>query len=185
MAENKFKKTLALVVEPIALGLVALLFIIPAVTVVNLQPLTKKLKDLDVLGVTNTSELKINIVGGKHQIFLNESIEKNDEGNEYVYRTKLLKRDADNYSKPILEIINNKENSINLDIFGETSIPTGSDIGLIIKDQRYRLQDPSGSSVTQKITIFPKERYIVYLYIESFSDVKFEDNFELTITEVQ
>lgn len=185
MAENKFKKTLALVVEPIALGLVALLFIIPAVTVVNLQPLTKKLKELDVLGVTNRSELQINIVGGKHQIFLNETIEKDEDNSKYIYRTKLTKRDADSYSKPILEIINNKEESINLDIYGDSSIPTGSDIGLIIKDQRYRLQQSSGSTVTQNITILPKERYIVYLYIESFSTVKFEDNFELTITEVQ
>jgi uncharacterized protein YoxC len=47
MAENKLKKTLALVVEPIALGLVALLFIIPAITVINLKPITKTLKKLE------------------------------------------------------------------------------------------------------------------------------------------
>ncbi len=68
MKENKIKRTLALVVEPIALGLVALLFIIPAITVINLQPITKRLKDINVLGVTNRSVLQINIVGGSHQI---------------------------------------------------------------------------------------------------------------------
>lgn len=184
MAENKFKKTLALVVEPIALGLVALLFILPAITVVNLQPLTKTLKKLDVLGVTSTSDLKINIVGGKHQIFLNEKIES-DENGKYVYKTELTKRESDSYSKPILEIINNKEESINLDIYGSTSLATGSDIGLIIKDQRYRLQESNGNTNTQKITILPNERYIVYLYIENFSNVMFEENFELTIQEVR
>jgi hypothetical protein len=180
MTGNKLKKTLSLVVEPIALGLVALLFIIPAITVVNLQPLTKELKKLDVLGVTNTSDLKINIVGGTHQIFFNERIQS-DESGKYTYTTKLTKREADSYSKPILEIVNNKEGAVNLDIYGSTSLPTGSDIGIIIKDQRYRLQESNGSTQNQKITIYPNERYIVYLYIESFSDVQFEEDFELTI----
>ncbi len=183
MKENKIKRTLALVVEPIALGLVALLFIIPAITVINLQPITKRLKDINVLGVTNRSELQINIVGGSHQIFLNEKIDL-VEG-KYIYRTKLTKRDADSYSKPIIEIINNKEESVNLDIYGGTKLPTKSDIGLIIRDQRYRLQEPNGDNSVQKIIVPPKERYIVYLYIESFSDVMFEEDFELTIKEIQ
>lgn len=183
MAENKLKKTLALVVEPIALGLVALLFILPAITVVNLQPITKTLKKLDVLGVTNSSELKINIVGGKHQIFLNENINSTEDG-KYIYTTKLTKRESDSYSKPILEIINNKDETINLDIYGESSTVTGSDIGLIIKDQRYRLQESNGNTNTERISILPNERYIVYLYIESFSNVQFEEDFELTIQEV-
>jgi len=183
MKENKIKKTLALVVEPIALGLVALLFIIPAVTVMNLQPITKKLKDLNVLGVTNRSELQVNIVGGSHQIFLNEKVDLIED--KYVYRTKLTKRDADSYSKPIIEIINNKEEAVNFDIYGGTTLPTRSDIGLIIRDQRYRLQESNGDIRVQKIIIPAKERYVVYLYVESFSDVMFEEDFELTIKEIQ
>jgi len=183
MKENKIKKTLALVVEPIALGLVALLFIVPAITVINLQPITKKLKDIDVLGITNRSELQINIVGGSHQIFLNEKIDLIED--KYVYKTKLTKRDADSYSKPIIEIINNKEESINLNIYGGTTLPTKSDIGLIIRDQRYRLQESNGDILVQNIIIPAKERYFVYLYVESFSDVMFEEDFELTIKEIQ
>lgn len=183
MKENKIKKTLALVVEPIALGLVALLFIVPAITVINLQPITKKLKDLNVLGVTNSSQLQINVVGGSHLIFQNEKVDLVED--KYIYKTKLTKRDADSYSKPIIEIINNKEESINLDIYGGTTLPTRSDIGLIIEDQRYRLQEPNGDRRIQKVIIPAKERYIVYLYVESFSDVMFEEDFELTIKEIQ
>lgn len=182
MKNEKIKKTLALVVEPIALGLLALLFIIPAITVVNLQPITKKLKDLNVLGVTNSADLQINIVGGTHQIFFNEKIDSVD--GTYTYKTKLVKRDADSYSKPILEIVNGKEESLNLQIYGGTSIPTRSEIGLIINDQKYRLQESSGDILTQSITISPKEKYLVYLYVESFADIKFEEDFELTIKEL-
>lgn len=183
MRDNKIKKTLALVVEPVALGLLALLFIIPAITVVNLQPITKKLKELDVLGVTNTSELKVNIVGGTHQIFLNENLDSVD--GIYTYQTKLVRRDADSYSKPIIELINNKEENINLEIYGGTSMPTRSDIGIIIKDQRYRLQEPNGDMVIQKLILTPKEKYVIFLYVESFSDVQFEEDFELHIKEIE
>ncbi|MFA5623109.1 MAG: hypothetical protein WC981_02675 [Candidatus Dojkabacteria bacterium] len=183
MKENKVKKTLALVLEPIALGLLALLFIIPAITVVNLQPITKKIKDLNVLGVTNSSGLKVNIIGGSHLIFLNERIDSNED--IYTYKTKLVKREADSYSKPILEIVNDKDEDVNLEIYGGTSIPTNSDIGIIIEEQRYRLQEPNGNLLTQKITLRPKETYVIYLYIESFSDVRFEEDFELNIKEVQ
>jgi len=182
MKYDKVKKTLALVVEPIALGLLALLFIIPSITVLNLQPLTKKIKDLNVLGVSNSSELQVNIVGGTHQIFLNERIQEVD--NKYTYTTKLIKRDADSYSKPIIEIVNPKEESVNLEIYGNTALPTKSNIGLIIKDQRYKLQETNGEIVLQRITISPKEKYLIYLYVESFSDVKFEEDFELIIKDI-
>jgi len=182
MKNEKIKKTLALVVEPIALGLVALLFIIPAITVVNLQPITKKLQDLNVLGVSNSAQLKVNIVGGTHQIFFNENIQSED--GTYTYKTKLVKREADSYSKPILEIENGKEEPVNLQIYGGTTIPTRSDIGLIINDQRYRLQESNGDILTQNITVYPQEKYILYRYVESFADVKFEEDFELTIKEL-
>ncbi|MGI6423268.1 MAG: hypothetical protein ACOX0X_01430 [Candidatus Dojkabacteria bacterium] len=183
MGKKEIKKTLALVVEPLALGLVALLFIIPAITVVNLQPITKKLKELNVLGVTNTEGLKVNIVGGTHQIFFNEMIEADD--GIYLYKTKLVKRNADSYSKPILEIVNTKGENINLQIYGGTLIPTKSEIGVIIKDQKYRLQGTEGNIETQNISIPAKEKYIVYLYVENFSDIQFEEDFELTIKEIQ
>jgi len=87
---NNIKKITNLILEPIALGLLALLFIIPTITVINLQPITKKLENLNVLGVSNKSELQINIVGGTHQIFNSESI--TEENGSYIYKTKLQKK---------------------------------------------------------------------------------------------
>lgn len=183
MKENKFKKTLALVVEPIALGLLALLFIIPTITVVNLQPLTKKLKEINVLGVNSSEELKVNIIGGTHQVFFSEKL-ASEEG-RYLYSTKLTKREADSYSKPILEIINTTGENKEIEIYGGTHLPTKSDIGLIIMDQKYRLQEPNGDILRQSISLVPNEKYLIYLYIESFSDVQFEEDFELTILELE
>ena len=41
MKNNKLKKIFSLVIEPIALGLLALLFIIPTITVINLIEIKK------------------------------------------------------------------------------------------------------------------------------------------------
>jgi len=94
------------------------------------------------------------------------------------------KREADSYSKPILEIVNNKVENINLEIYGGTEIPTGSNIGIIIKDQMYKLQDQKGNMARQKITVAPKEQYILFLSVESFSNVQFEEDFLLNIKEI-
>lgn len=46
---QKVKNFFSVIVEPFALGLLALLFIIPTITVMNLSPITKKLQQLDAL----------------------------------------------------------------------------------------------------------------------------------------
>ena len=182
MKKEQIKKILVVVVEPIAFGLLALLFIIPTITVVNLQPLTKKLKELDVLGISNKAELQITIVGGTHQIFEREKLQA-DNGT-YKYTTTLKGRDSDRYSKPVLEIINNREEETTLEIYGYTHLPTNSDITMIINDQVYRLQRPNGDVKTQEILLLPKQKYVLYLAVENFSNVQFDEDFELIIKEI-
>jgi hypothetical protein len=183
MNKDKLKNFTKIVLEPFAFGLLALLFIIPAITVINLEPVTKTLKDLDVLGITNKSELQVNVVGGSHMIFRSEKIQFNED--VYTYTTTLTRRESDRYSKPILEIINNKQEEISLDIYGSTKLPTASDITMIIDNQVYRLQNPKGEANTQKITFLPNKKYLVYIAVENFSDVQFDEEFELTIKEIK
>ena len=63
MQGPKIKQFVTLILESIAFGLLALLFIIPSITVINLEPITKSLKELNVLGVSSRSELSINMIG--------------------------------------------------------------------------------------------------------------------------
>ena len=184
MKNNKLKKTLSLVIEPIALGLLALLFIIPTITVINLKPLTKKIKDVDVLGLSQNARLEITLVGGTHQIFNQEKLEQEEDGT-YKYTTIITSRDANRYSKPILEIKNGKSSSVKLEVYGYTDLPIHSDISLIINDQIYRIQNPQGNTITQRILLEPNQKYIVYLAIESFSNVKFNEDFTLEIKEIE
>ncbi|MDY0097317.1 MAG: hypothetical protein RBS01_03150 [Candidatus Dojkabacteria bacterium] len=183
MKNQKFKKFATLVLEPVAFGLLALLFIIPSITVINLEPITKALKQIDVLGVSNKSEISINVIGGTHQIFNKEKVEEVD--GVYTYTTVLTRREADRYSKPILEVVNSKQEEVVLEIYGNTVLPTGSDITMIIEDQVYRLQSPNGDISSQKISLVPNKKYVIFLAIESFSNVQFEEDFTLKIKEVE
>jgi hypothetical protein len=179
--KSKFKEVLGKVMEPIALGLLALLFIIPSITVINLEPITKNIKDFtNVLGITSSSEVIIDLVGGTHEILSSEKVHRDDSGN-YVYEAVLTKRGSDFYSKPILKIENRTEEDKTVTFLGTTINPTRSDIGLIINDQAYRLQKSSGESETVEILLRPKGEYMVYLTVESVVGVQFSEDFEMNI----
>jgi hypothetical protein len=179
--KSKFKELFSKVMEPIALGLLALLFIIPSITVINLEPITRNIKEFtDVLGVTSSSEVIVDLVGGTHEILSSEKVHRDDSGN-YIYEAILTKRGSDFYSKPILKIENRSEEDKILTFFGTTMNPTRSDIGLIINDQAYRLQKSSGESETVEILLRPKSEYMVYLTVESVIGIQFSEDFEIKI----
>lgn len=177
---NKFKNVLSTIVEPFALGLLALLFIIPTITVVNLEPITKKLQQTNVLGVSNSNSFDINLVGGSHILLANEDLIK--DTNRYMYTTKIQKHVADSYSKPILTISNNTEREVTITFYGGTELPNLSTIGLIIEDQFFKLQNDKGQTYEQSITVPPQAEYIVYLSVESLSGIQFSDDFQMDIT---
>ena len=56
---------------------------------------------------------------------------------------------------------------------------------MIIEDQVYRLQSPNGDVNNQKITLVPNKKYVIFLAIESFSNVQFEEDFTLKIKEIE
>lgn len=180
--KSKLKNTIGKILEPVALGLLALLFIIPTITVINLEPITGRLKDFtDVLGVTSGSGVIVDIVGGTHQIISSERIQRiSDE--EYKYEAILTKRDSDFYSKPILQIRNNSDEDKTITFSGFTINPTRSEIGLIIQDQAYRLQDSRGQTSNVEVLIRAGSMYDVYLTVESLIGVQFSEDFEMKIT---
>ena len=183
--KSKFKEFFGKILEPIALGLLALLFIIPAITVINLEPITKNIKDMtNILGVTSSSEIIIDLVGGTHPILSGEKISQNDKG-DYTYKAVLTKRESDFYSKPILKIKNQTEEGKTVKILGTTLNPTRTDIGLIINDQSYKLQKSSGESKSIEFLVQPQKEYLVYLTVESVVGIQFSEDFEMKVTVIE
>lgn len=181
---QKLKNFVGHVLEPIALGVLALLFIIPTITVVNLSPITKVLEDLNVLGTTTESVVSIDLVGGKHEVFTSENLNK-ISATEYDYTTTLNKRAGDSYSKPILQITNATQIAQKLTFYGQTQYSTQSNISLIIDSKTYKLQDSNGNTSTQEILIAPSEKITVFLAIENVTGVQFSEDFDMQINIVE
>lgn len=177
---QKLKNFLGHVLEPIALGVLALLFIIPAITVQNLTPITKKLKELNVLGVTTQNGISVDLVGGKHEAFTSENLSKADEDN-YTYTTILNKGIADSYSKPILEIKNGSSEVKNISFYGQTDISTKSNINIIVNNTAYKIEDDQGQTYPQTIQIASGQDIFVFLASENLNNVQFSENFEMQI----
>jgi hypothetical protein len=177
---GKVKKVFTQILEPFALGLLALFFILPVITVMNLTPITKQVQKLDILGVTNKDEVIVRLIGGRHEIFNSESLNKVEDF-EYSYSVRLGKRASDSYSKPILEIENKSAEGKSISFWGQTLSNTRSDIYLIINEETYRLQDSTGETQTQKISLAPNEEVIVFLALENLSRVQFSEIFDMTI----
>ena len=180
MNKQDIKKVFTQILEPFALGLLALFFILPIITVMNLTPITKQIQKLDILGVTTQDEVIVRLVGGKHEIFSSESLNKLEDF-KYSYSVRLGKRASDSYSKPILEIENKSGEYKVVTFWGQTLSNTRSDIYLIINEDTYRLQDNRGDTETQEITLPANEKIIVFLALENLSGVQFSEIFDMTI----
>lgn len=179
--KSKIKNIFAYVLEPFALGLLALLFIVPMITVMNLSPITKQLQKLDILGVTTkATDISVSLVEGKHNIFSAESLNTLDN-RSYEYFVNIGKRGSDSYSKPILKVENESGEQKTLIFSGQTSTNTKSNIFLIVDQKSYKIQDDKGATYTREISFLPEEEKIVFLSVESLNSVQFSEDFSMTI----
>jgi len=181
---KKIKNFFSVVVEPFALGLLALLFIIPTITVMNLTPITKKIEKLNVLGVSTSSSLSVTLVGGKHDVFTEEDLIKVSD-TEYNYSVKLNKRVADNYSKPILELENKTSEVQEISFLGQTATSTRSNINLLIDNKTYKLEDDKGFTYPHEIFLAPSEKMIVFLSVENLTGIQFSETFDMQIKVIE
>lgn len=181
---QKVKNFFSVIVEPFALGLLALLFIIPTITVMNLTPITKKLEQLNVLGVNTSSSISITLVGGKHDVFTEEDLVKVSD-TEYNYSVKLNKRAADSYSKPILELENKTSEVQEIAFLGQTQTSTQSNISLLIDQKTYKLEDDKGFTYPHNIFLAPTEKVVVFLSVENLTGIQFSEIFDLQVKVVE
>lgn len=181
MKKPNLKNITEQILEPFALGVLALIFILPIITVMNLTPLTQKLSDLNVLGVNTGENISIDLVGGKHEIFSSEDIQK-IEDDHYQYTTIINKRESDIYSKPILIIRNRNTIPQTISLSGSTETNTKSEISVKLDKDEYILQDYTGQTTTQDIHLLPSEEIPVFLSVENISRVQFSETFTLQIT---
>jgi len=162
--------------EPFAIAVLLALFIIPVLTVINLSPITQEAKKTNVLGVADSiSHIIIKKVGGLHDIFTNEVLEKESE-TEYLYTTNIAKRDGKKtYSKPIITIKNTSQTEKTISFYGYTDSSTKSSISIKIEKESYSLTD------TNEIQLKPGEEKTMYLSTQSQNSILFNEKLNLII----
>lgn len=181
--ENNFIKKMGKLLEPFALLLLIALFVIPAATVLNLEPITKVIKNgVSVLGVSSNNSVSVVLVEGSHNVFKDESLELLNDGS-YTYSVNISDRVANLYSKPILEVTNNTEETKTLVFDATGNTDSSSNINLLVGDDSYRIQDISGNMYTQEISLAPGESSIIFLSVENIVNVQFSDVLSIFISE--
>ena len=166
------------ILEPFALCLLLVIFTIPVVTVINLEPITKNGKTVDVLGVSTSNEVTISLIDGKHSIFKNEEIEAT-ENNQLKYSAEIKKREAGVYSKPILEINNYTDKDRIVRITTNSDAKTSSNISILIGEDSYQLRDASGTTYNQELKVKTGESYTLFLSVENDVNIQFTENLEI------
>lgn len=177
------KNLLPQLLEPIAIVVLLALFIIPTLTIINLSPITQESKNRDVLGVSSDqTTLTINKVGGQHNIFKNEKLERNEFG-EYTYSSTVTKRDGRKvFSKPILEVKNDTGMKRSVLLYGYINNSRNANLSIKVGKERYVLNDSNNQSYTREITVEPGEKKVLYLEIKNEERVYFNQEFVLDIT---
>jgi len=169
------------VLEPFVIIAIAIVIIIPALAVINLSPKTRaSSRNAHVLGVGSEGSIGLALVGGTHEIFKSEKLQF-ENNSYYSYTSTLLSRNEGVYSKPILQANNKNTETLGLEIRGGVETPIDSKIRLIVNDQSYLLQDRDGESFNQTVFIESGKMINIYLSIESYSDVSFEQDIVLQL----
>lgn len=161
--------------EPLAITMLLALFIIPTLTVINLSPITQELKKPDVLGVTDhTSNIVIEKVGGIHDIFKEEGLQK--QGEEYIYTTNIEKREGGKiYSKPIMVVENKGRSNSTVSFYGYTDSSIKSSLSIKIDKKNYSLVD------NNKVELKPGEKKTIYLFSQNENSILFKENLSIVI----
>jgi hypothetical protein len=176
---KRVKLAVERVLEPFGLLVLAFLFVLPVLTVLNLDTVSEN-KPVNVLGVQDEPGLGIALVGGIHEVFEDESLSFITDTTA-KYSTTLRKRDKGEYSKPVLQITNKSSKDAKVTVSGYTQLSTGSDIYIIVNNEKNILQTKNGKSIDVSFTLDGTETIDMYILVDSTKTVLFDEEFEIRV----
>lgn len=166
--------------DPLGLFLLIAFFVLPTLAVINLSPQTKSLNS--VLGAQSKKEVSIVLIGGVHEYIINEKLSTKSQ-DFATYTSRLLKRKAGEYSKPILQLQNTFSQDAVFEISGGTQNPTGATISIYMNNQEYILQDSSGTNNTISITLPKNSKNDMYLRFNTQTEIQFGEDIEINLVQ--
>ena len=179
------------ILEPFALCLLLVIFFIPVITVINLQPTTQKgeLTYSNVLGTSSQStgqpgEITITLMDEESRgIFSDNSLQLLDN-KQLEYSVVIGVRDSGIFSNPSFEINNQTDSTRTIEISGQTDTNINSNIYILIGDNSYKIQDSNGNTYTQEVDINKGERVTAYLSVDNKNPVQFAEKLNIYLRQI-
>ncbi len=169
--------------EPFAILALLALFVLPALVLVNLTPISNnQTRNMNnVLGVEDQpGNTGIVMVGGTHNVITNERFEAQADGTQ-TYATTLKARNSGTYSKPILQIDNPSGHDVNVQFSSYSSMSLYSDVSLRYDSNLVSLVNAQGAVNTGKITVASDKTITVYLEVTNTLPISFDQNLQIQV----
>lgn len=181
MSENK-KSLLPQVFEPLAIVALLALFLVPTLTVINLSPITREKKQLNVLGAESSpNSIVIEAINDDDPMFSSTRLSQRNDGT-WIYTTDIAPREGEKiYSKKAFRITNNSNTQQRLVVSGYTDSTSFTNFSLKIDDFWYVLRDNSKEMYEREVVLEPGVTKSVYISTYSDYNVLFKEVFTVNI----
>ncbi len=170
------------VFEPLAIVALLALFLIPTLTVINLSPITREIKQPDVLGATSSpNSVVIQTIDDENATFSSTSLRKEREG-EWTYTSEVQPREGGKvYAKRAFKISNRSNTQQRLIVRGFTDSTSFANFSLKIDDSWYVLRDNSKEMYEREIVLQPNSTKKVDISTYSDNNILFKEVFTTNI----
>jgi hypothetical protein len=181
---KRIQRKLSPLVDPLAIVAMILVVLLPTVAVLNLSPLSKDGVQTNkrVLGEMDGKPIGFALVGGIHE-YIKEEIIDFPTDTSYKYTATISPHQKGRYSKPAFQITNDNSVEKTLEITGSVTIPSQTQISIILDNHEYVVVSSKGEPFTLTVPVKAGSEDIAYIKIVSQNSVLFSNAVELEITE--
>jgi hypothetical protein len=178
----KFKKSTEKFLDPFLVLALLLVFVVPAVAVLNLTPTWRTMDEgAKVLGTTDQDQLVLipyqTGAQGLQLIEVNQTTETS-----YLLTLKNLAHEEGRYINKIFDIANPTQTQKQLAVEPSfQDVPDGTKVSIMIDEVKHVLLDTDGTSYPVGIYLQDEEEFPVYLVLESENDVNHTSQFMLDV----
>ncbi|MBI2357218.1 hypothetical protein HYV12_04175 [Candidatus Dojkabacteria bacterium] len=177
---KRFRNKVGKYMDPLAIIAMILVLLLPALTVINLSPLSKSnvKTNKNVLGEAVGKDLGFVLVGGVHDYIKEELLDFPSE-DTYQYVATIIKHNPGRYSKPIVQIVNENSQEQAVTVSALMATTSNTEVSIIVNEKEYRLVSSEGEPYTTSIVLPSKSENIMYLKLVTQTPTLFNNNIEL------
>ncbi|MBN1618083.1 hypothetical protein JW887_01950 [Candidatus Dojkabacteria bacterium] len=181
-AVRRFKTKFGKFLDPFVVAALFLLFLIPAITVINLTPGYMKQNNTDVLGLSDTEAVRVTFNNITNEYLSTTTYKTMIEGN-YEINVATYSRPSGRYSYNFMSIENNLDKDKYIFVTSSFSqIEPDTQISLTVDGIKYILVDRDGNTYSPGITLRQGEKFDVGVMVENDYDVSFSSNFTVHLS---